>query len=457
MTDESSLPNQHFAWIVATTSLAFVIAQLDVSIVNIALPQIAIAFKADISTLQWVVDAYTLAFAVLMLSAGSLSDLLGAKRIFQTGIFIFGIASVGCGLAGSAISLMGFRVLQGVGSATMIPSSLALLNQSFAHQPATRSRAVGLWSAAGSAAIAAGPIVGGLLIHVSNWRYIFFVNAPICLTGILLSFRLPYHHNRPTHKSFDTAGQVAWMLCITSLIAVLIECPKLGFYNLWIGCGLIFSIVMLVTFWNIEKKTSVPMLPLHLFDSPAFNVLLLLGVVLNGAYYGSVFVISLYLQNVLHYPSLNAGLAFLPLTVGFVISNLLSGGFINKYGIRIPILVGLAMFALGFAGLFFAKADTSYLQLFLPFLIIPMGMGLAVPAMTTGILASVDKRLSGTASAALNTARQAAGAIGVAVFGAMAVGGSTAIIHAISISATIAIAGTILIFALCSKYLKVKL
>lgn len=198
------------------------------------------------------------------------------------------------------------------------------------------------------------------------------------------------------------------------------------------------------------------MLPLHLFDSPTFNVLLLLGAVLNGAYYGTVFTLSLYLQNVLHYSSLNAGLAFLPLTLGFVISNLLSGRIINRYGIRRPILVGLVMFALGFAGLFIAKENTPYWQLFLPFLIIPMGMGLAVPAMTTGILASVDKSLSGTASAALNTVRQAAGAIGVAIFGAIGVGGSTAILHSISASASITIGSTLAVIALIFKHLKNK-
>nr|WP_294873176.1 MFS transporter [uncultured Pedobacter sp.] len=442
-----------FRWIVGITSLAFVVAQLDVSIVNIALPPIAKTYQASITTLQWVIDAYTLAFAVLMLSAGNLSDLLGAKRIFQLGICIFGIASIGCGFAGNAAVLIAFRVLQGVGAATMIPSSLAILNQAFAHDPAKRVRAVGLWTAAGSAAIAAGPIVGGLLIQISNWRYIFFVNVPLCLAGFLFSFRLA-QNKVSVNKGFDIAGQITWMLSITALIAVIIEWPNFGFKDPVIFGGLLFSAAMLIAFLMIEKKVQHPMLPLHLFDSPTFNVLLLLGAVLNGAYYGTVFTLSLYLQNVLHYSSLNAGLAFLPLTVGFVISNLISGRVINKFGIRKPIIIGLIMFAVGFAGLFIAKDNTPYWQLFLPFLIIPMGMGLAVPSMTNGILSSVDKSLSGTASAALNTVRQAAGAIGVAVFGAIGVGGSAAILHSISVSATITIVCTVAIIGLNLKYLK---
>lgn len=442
-----------FGWTVAITSLAFVIAQLDVSIVNIALPQIALTFKANVSTLQWVIDAYTLAFAVLMLSAGNLSDLLGAKRIFQLGMLIFGIASVGCGFAATSIVLIGFRVLQGIGAATMIPSSLAILNQTFAHDPPKRARAVGLWTAAGSAAIAAGPVVGGLIMQISHWRFIFYVNVPLCLAGILLSFRLP-KKSSSSKKSFDIPGQVTWMLCVTALIAVIIEWPKLGFKDPIIFGGLLFSAVMLIIFLILEKKVKFPMLPLHLFQSANFNLLLSVGAVLNGAYYGSIFILSLYLQNVLNYPSLSAGLAFLPLTAGFVISNLLSGRIINKFGIRRPILIGLAMFAIGFCGLFITKADTPYWQLFIPFLVIPMGMGLAVPSMTTGILASVDKSLSGTASAALNTVRQTAGAIGVASFGAMAVGGSNAILHAITTTAVIAIMFTFLILCFCFKYLK---
>nr|WP_199078815.1 MFS transporter [Pedobacter sp. ASV19] len=442
-----------FGWTVAITSLAFVIAQLDVSIVNIALPQIALTYKASVSTLQWVIDAYTLAFAVLMLSAGNLSDLLGAKRIFQLGMLIFGIASVGCGFAATSTVLIGFRVLQGIGAATMIPSSLAILNQTFAHDPPKRARAVGLWTAAGSAAIAAGPVVGGLIMQISDWRFIFYVNVPLCAAGILLSFRLP-QKSSPSKRSFDIPGQITWMLSVTALIAVIIEWPKLGFKDPLIFGGLLFSAVMLVVFLILEKKVKFPMLPLHLFQSANFNLLLSVGAVLNGAYYGSIFILSLYLQNVLHYTSLRAGLAFLPLTAGFVISNLLSGRIINKFGIRRPILIGLAMFAIGFCGLFIAKADTPYWQLFVPFLVIPMGMGLAVPSMTTGILASVDQSLSGTASAALNTVRQTAGAIGVASFGAMAVGGDNAILHAIMVTAVIAITFTFLILNFCFKYLK---
>lgn len=453
---QTTLPPQTpvYGWTIVVTSLAFVVAQLDVSIVNIALPQIADTYKVDINILQWIVDGYTLAFAVLMLSAGNLSDLFGAQRLFQIGMIIFGISSVACGLANSPFLLIAARVFQGVGAATMIPSSLAILNQTFADTPNKRAKAIGLWTAAGSAAIAAGPIVGGILIKLSNWRFIFFINAPICLAGILLTFFLKKQAKPTLVKKFDILGQVAWMLSITLLIAAVIEWSKLGFTHPLIYGSLLLGGISFIAFLIIENKVSHPMLPLSLFNSVSFNVLLGLGAVLNGFYYGTVFILSLYLQNILHYPPLTAGLAFLPLTAGFVISNLLSGNIINRYGLRTPILIGLTLFAFGFSGLFTASMHTSFWQLSIPFLLISLGMGLAVPAMTTGILSSVDKTLSGTASAALNTVRQAAGAIGVAVFGAIAANGGTAILHTITVSIIAAIVCTIVTIVLSQKYLK---
>jgi DHA2 family methylenomycin A resistance protein-like MFS transporter len=325
ITSESQGASTSFLKVVTITSLAFMVAQLDVSIVNLALPQIAHTYHSGVSTLQWVVDAYTLAFAVLMLSAGNLSDRLGALPVFQAGLLIFGVASAGCGLASSAGGLIGFRVMQGIGAATMIPSSLAILNQAFANEQANRTRAVGLWTAAGSSAMAAGPLIGGLLIHLSNWRFIFFVNVPICFVGLLLSFRLPKHEVDQTQKKFDVAGQLTWMLAVTIFIAAIIEWHTFGFQNPWICGGLACSAIMFILFLKIERGTANPIMPLNLFSSAKFNVLLLLGAILNGTYYGSVFVLSLYLQNVLHYTSVTAGLAFLPLTLGFVVTNLVSG------------------------------------------------------------------------------------------------------------------------------------
>jgi len=441
--------HRSFGFIVTTTSLAFVVSQLDVSIVNIALPGISKAFSTGISSLQWSADAYTLAVAALMLSAGGMSDRLGSKRVFQLGLLLFGIASTGCGLAWNANSLIAFRTLQGMGAATMIPSSLSILNQAFSHQQEQRARAVALWTMAGGISIAAGPILGGLFLHITSWRAIFIVNIPICLAGLLLSTRLEDSELHPG-QGFDIPGQLLWMLSLTSLIMGIIEGPSLGWHHPFILACLITCVVTLGLFLLVEKRSKVPILPLELFRNPVFNILILLGIIVNNAYYGAVFVLSLYLQNVLHYSSVHAGLAFLPLTGGFVISNYASGKLMARYGIRLPLIAGAALAAIGYAGLFAAGSGTPYWILSIPFVIIPLGMGTAVPAMTTGILSNVEKTRSGTASAILNTTRQAAGAMGVAIFGAIANGGAQAIVDAVRFSGLISCAtlvvGTILLY-----------
>jgi DHA2 family methylenomycin A resistance protein-like MFS transporter len=441
-----------FGWIVGTVSLAFVIAQIDVTIVNIALPQFQSSFHADVTMLQWVIDAYTIAFAALMLAAGSLSDLIGSRKIFQLGILIFFMGSVGCGIAWSAYSIIGFRVIQGLGSAMMIPSSLALLNQSFSHDKDARVRAVALWTAAGSVALAVGPVCGGLLIKLSNWRFIFFVNIPLCVAAFLMSFRLDSFRTG-AKKSIDAVGQITWAFALTALIAIIIEYKRLGISSVWIWLGVAFTLLAFFLFLKVESTTKKPMLPLSLFKSSHFNVLLLLGGVINNVYYGTFFILSLYLQNVLKFPPLKAGFAFFPLTFGLLVTNLISGKFIGRYGPRPPILLGLFTSIAGFCALMFASTNTPYWLLSVPFFIIPAGIGLAVPAMTNGILASVNKEMSGTASAVLITIRQAAGAIGVATYGAIAGETSKSIVHGLTICSAISIVLCFAVFLLVIKYL----
>ncbi|CAN5246780.1 MFS transporter [soil metagenome] len=426
-----------FGFVVGTTSLAFVVSQLDVSIVNVALPQIGKSFAADVSTLHWIVDAYTIAVAVLMLSAGGMGDLLGSKRLFQLGLLIFGLASVGCAIAWSPFGLIGFRTLQGMGSAIMIPSSLSILNHTFAGEPALRARAVSFWTAAGGVSIATGPVLGGLLLQVSNWRLIFLVNLPICLVGLLCSIRLK-ESPKNERRGFDIPGQFIWLLSITAFIAALIEWPHAGANSPLIYGAFMFSSSLFGLFLWREKIAQAPILPLDLFKSSNFKVLIGLGMVLNGTYYGTVFIVSLYLQEVLHYSSLAAGMAFLPLTGGFIISNLTSAKLMEIYGLRVPIVAGLLIYAMGYGCLLIAGPTTPYWKLLVPFLALPLGMGLAVPAMTTGTLATVVPNRSGIASAVLNTLRQAAGAVGVAVFGAMATGGWAAILRAITVGSMMA-------------------
>ncbi len=402
-------------------SFAFALVQLDVTIVNVALPTIAHALHAPVSGLQWVVDAYALAFAALLLTGGYIGDRRGAKRVFIAGFAIFATASLFCGLALDAPMLIAGRVLQGIGAAAMLPCSLTLINHAAEGQPARRAQAIGWWTAAGSITIAAGPIVGGVLLSVAGWRSIFLVNLPICLLGALLTRHLKETEQLPQGRHFDGLGQGLAILALTGLTAAVIEAKPLGFGDpILIGCA-ILGIAAAVAFIRHEGRTAEPMLPLSLFGSRAFSGAVIFGATVNLTYYGVVFVLSLYLQRVLGYSPIRTGLAFLPLTATFFIVNVISGWWVGRAGSRAPMIAGALIDAAGFALLAFVTgARAPYWQLATAFILIPGGMGLGVPAMTTAVLASVARERSGTASAVLNAARQASGAIGVAAFGALA-------------------------------------
>ncbi|MBT2789755.1 MFS transporter [Paraburkholderia strydomiana] len=425
--------------VLATVSVGFVVTQLDVTIVNIALPEIGANLHANVAGLQWVVDAYTLAFAVLMLSAGALGDRFGARRLYAAGIVLFALASLACGVASGAPMLVAARALQGIGAAAMLPNSLALLNQSYGHDPKLRARAVGLWTAAGAISIAAGPVAGGLLIAAFGWRSIFLVNLPICAAGFLATLlwvprpdaAVPATAHPetagpetapPTPRGIDLSGQTLAIVALTAFVAAVIEWRPLGLSHPLVAGGFVLAALAGSAFVAVEARASAPMLPLSLFAGRSFSAAVLFGICVNMTYYGMVFVLSLYLQRVRGYTALQAGLAFLPLTGGFLISNVASGWVVGRFGVRVPMIAGAITAALGYGLLHLVDASTPLIGLLLPFLLIPSGMGLAVPAMTTAVLASAQASRAGTASAVLNTARQAGGAVGVAAFGALASG-----------------------------------
>jgi len=419
-----------FGFVVVATSLSFFMTQLDVTIVNVALPRIAQDLSASVGALQWVVDAYTLAFAVTMLCAGALGDRLGARRALRLGITLFGAASLACAISPSALLLNVARAIQGIGAAAMLPNSLALLNHSFSHDAERRAKAVGWWTASGAISLAAGPVVGGLLLAALGWRWIFFVNLPVCVLGFALAARLPESNTGTEAKGFDVAGQLLATAGLTLLTAGIIESGQLGLTRIVstcfaaaVACGVLFAVT--------EHRAPHPVLPGSLFSAPAFLPAVGFGMLMNFTYYGFIFVLSLFLQQALGYSPLRAGFAFLPLTAGFFLSNIISGAVVARFGSRLPMLIGAVIGAIGFALLLTVNLNSTYGDLVWGFLLIPMGMGLGVPAMTTAVLSSSEKRLSATASAVLNTARQASGAFGVAILGAWAHGSAEGIAHAI--------------------------
>ncbi|PXX19989.1 DHA2 family methylenomycin A resistance protein-like MFS transporter [Paraburkholderia tropica] len=422
------------ARIVATVSVGFVVTQLDVTIVNIALARIATDLHANVARLQWIVDAYTLAFAALMLSGGVLGDRYGARRLYAIGLVVFALASLACGLAADPVMLIAARALQGAGAAAMLPNSLALLNEACRHERTLRARAVGFWTAAGAISIAAGPVAGGLLIAAFGWRSIFLVNLPLCAAGLaatLLWIPAPRKASAASAssetgtaqpaaaRSLDLRGQLLAVVALAAFTGAVIEWRPLGLAHWAVSGGLALALIAGVAFVMLEARIDSPMLPLGMLRNRNFSASVLFGICVNFTYYGTVFVLALFLQHARGQTPLQAGLTFIPLTGGFLLSNIASGHVVARFGTRAPMIGGALLAGLGYALLMPVDASTPLLAMMAAFLLIPSGMGLAVPAMTTTVLSSVEPARAGTASALLNTARQAGGAVGVAAFGAL--------------------------------------
>jgi len=441
-------------WLLVATSFAFVVVQLDVTIVNVALPQIGAALHAGVAGLQWVVDAYTLSFAALLISAGVIGDRFGSRRVYLAGFVIFTIASIICGFAPAIGILIAARAMQGAGAALLVPTSLAILNHSSEENPALRARMVALWTAAGGVSIAAGPVIGGFLLAGFGWRSIFLVNILLCGIGIYLvlkfvspdSFKdsLEDSLNSETPESrhtesrhLDLPGQILGVLALAGLVGAIIESGHLGFTHPAVLAGFLLGALATAMFIHVERRSTSPMLPLQFFRLPGFNAAVVFGIIVNLTYYGVIFVLSLYLQQARGYSPLRTGIAFLPLTATFIVSNVITGWLTARVGSRFPMILGALIGMVGYALLLRLGEATSLLSMMASFILIPGGMGLAVPAMTTSILSSVPRERSGTASAILNTARQTGGAIGVAVFGALLGHSRDRIIPGLHISALI--------------------
>jgi len=407
-------------WIIVATSFGFVVSQLDVTIVNVALASMATGLKASVAGLQWVVDAYALLFASLLLSAGALGDRLGARRLYIAGFVVFAAASLGCGLAPNAAVLILARAIQGIGAAALVPPSLALLSHACGDDARLRARAVGLWTAAGGAAIAVGPVAGGLLIGWFGWRSIFLVNLPLVAIGIWLTLRHAAETPRNGHgRHLDLTGQALAILALIGITGAIIEAGPRGAADPWVLAGFAGGLAALLAFLIVEARSDSPMLPLFFFRIRIFSATVAVGTVVNLSYYGTIFVLSLYLQQARGYGVIAAGLAFLPLTATFILSNIAAGFLVGRFGSRLPMAGGFLVAAAGYLLLRLLDNHTPFWLMVPGFLLIPLGMGTGVPAMTTALLSSVERKFSGTASGVLNTARQAGGAVGVAVFGAM--------------------------------------
>jgi MFS transporter, DHA2 family, methylenomycin A resistance protein len=397
-------------------SLGYGVVQLDVTIVNTALSSLGNSLGGGVSELQWVVSAYTIAFAAFILTAGALGDRIGAKRVFMAGFAIFTASSIACGLAPDAWTLIAARAVQGLGAAILVPNSLALLSHAYPDDK-SRGRAVGIWAAGASLTLTAGPLVGGSLIALVGWRWIFFVNLPIGLLGLWLTWRFATETTRSTQREVDISGQVAAIAALGCLAGAIIEGGAIGWRNPFVIAGFAASAVLALLFVLQERRAPQPMLPLSLFGNRMFSAASVVGLLVNVAFYGLIFVLSLYFQRINNWSPFMTGLAFLPMLGAVLPINLLAPRLAERIGAPRTIALGSCIAACGSLGLLVAAPGTSYWALGL--VALGGGLGLLVPPLTSTLLGSVDKSRSGIAAGVLNSTRQTGSVLGVALFGSL--------------------------------------
>ncbi|MFF7655105.1 MFS transporter [Streptomyces sp. NPDC007983] len=399
----------------AAALLGFFVITLDALVVNVALPAIRTDLGGGITGLQWVVDGYTLIFAALLLSAGSLSDRIGARRAFGLGLIVFVAASAACGLAPNLPSLIGARLVQGAGAAAMMPTSLALIREAYT-DPVKRGRAVALWAVGGAVASASGPVAGGAASLIT-WRMIFFINLPVGVVALVL---LAFAARSPSRRvPFDVTGQTSAVLAMGALTFAAIEAGSAGFTAPRVWAAALLTVGAAVLFVRAQARGRHPMVPLELLRQRTVVISCGAGFAFMAAFYGMVFVFSIYLQQQRGLSALATGLAFVPMTVLSAFINPLSARAAERYGPRVPITCGMFLMTGGLLLLALVPAGTPTWALAL--LMLPVGMGgpLAMPPTTALLVDSVPTQQTGTAGGVFNTSRQLGGAMAVAVFGAL--------------------------------------
>jgi MFS transporter, DHA2 family, methylenomycin A resistance protein len=435
--------------------LGFFMISLDATAVNVALTPIGRSLHGATSGLQWVVDGYTVPFAALLISAGTMSDWLGARRVFGGGLVVFAAASAWCGLAPALPMLVAARVVQGCAAAVMLPSSLALVRQAFA-DPAARARAVAVWSSGGAAAIAAGPVLGGILTSAAGWRSVFFLNLPVGAAVLaLLALRAP--RSPRLAAPLDPLGQVTAVLGLAALTFAVISGGAHGFRTPSVLTALVVAALACACFFTVESRVARPMVPLALFRSPAVVTCVVTGFSINAAFYGVAFLLSLYFQRVLGESAIAAGLLFLPMTGLLTVANLASARVAARWGHHVPVRAGLCVGTLGMLLL-------AFLPVFLPgrvgleIALVPAGAGLgfALPSLTFLLLDALPAAQAGLAGGLFNAGRQTGGALAVATFGTLVAGSfMTGMRVSMLISAVLLLVSTVAAFAVFRRRARV--
>jgi EmrB/QacA subfamily drug resistance transporter len=404
-------------WTLVVVCIAIFMLLLDITIVNVALPPISRSLHAGFTDLQWVIDAYALALATSVLNAGSLADLLGRKRVFVAGVVVFTAASALCGAASTPLFLILARAGQGIGGAIMFAVSLALLSQEFHGRE--RGTAFGIWGATTGAAVAIGPLVGGMLTTWLSWRWIFFVNIPIGAAATAISVMTLRETRDEQHGGIDFVGLLTLSGALFTFVFALLRGNDKGWSSALILGMLFGGLALLCVFVFSQRRGRNPMIDLVLFRKPAFTGAQVTAFALSAAVFSMFLYLTLYLQNYLGYSSIQTGLRFLPITLLSFVCAALSGKLSGFAPVRVLLAAGLALCAIGLGLLHGLTPSSGWTALLPGFILMGAGVGLTNPALASTAIGVVPPRQAGMASGTNNTFRQVGIASGIAALGAL--------------------------------------
>jgi EmrB/QacA subfamily drug resistance transporter len=401
--------------VLLTMCFALAMAMLDNTVVNIALPTIQRRLNATVSDLQWIIDGYVLAFASLLLTGGILGDRYGRKRMFLTGLAIFTLASLGCGLSASGGQLIAFRALQGVGAALLMPGTLSILTVTF--PPEERSRAIGIWAGVSGLALALGPTLGGWIVERSGWETVFFINVPIGVIAFAVAWRTVRESVSEETRHLDLPGLALGTGGLFALTYGLIEANQRGWGDGLIVASLVAAGVLLMAFVAWEHRSPRAMMPLPFFRIPAFSAGNAIAFSVSLGMFSIFLFVTLYMQAIRGYTPFQAGLRFLPMTAMIIVSAPLAGHLAQRIGPRIPMTYGLTVASAGLIGLTFVQPDTSFWVLAVLFVMMGHGLGSTMAPMTAAVMGAVGPQRAGLGSAMTNTSREVGGVLGIALLG----------------------------------------
>lgn len=411
-------------WVMVSAILASAMAFIDSTALNVVLPSLQKSLQATGADLFWILNAYLLMLASLILIGGSMGDKLGRKKVFMVGIFIFICGSAACGFAPGVLYLIIFRMIQGIGGALMIPGSLSLISSSITEKE--RGKAIGTWSAFTTVVTMGGPVLGGGLADAGLWRYIFFINVPIGVAAlVMLWFKVDESKDDDPDTSLDLPGAMAIAFGLALVTFGFLRMPAVGFGNWQVYLSLTAGVLLLVVFVIIEAKSKHPMMPLHLFANATFSGANLLTFFLYAGLGAGMLFLSLNLVQAQGYSQLQSGLTFLPFTIIMISIARFAGALADKHGPRLLLIVGPATAGLGLLVLSFVKQTTGpndYWTTFFPGIIVfALGMSFTVAPLTAAVMGSVNDQFSGTASGVNNAVTRIANVFTNAIFGALAV------------------------------------